>query len=347
MKSESAIPNSSLVEKDSMYQFQFKPILKQYRWGGRKLGTSLNKPIGTDSDYAESWEMVDHLDDQSEVSTGLFQGQTLRELISNNPDDILGKSSIEKQFPLLIKFLDCNDRLSVQVHPNDEQAGDYQLGENGKTEAWVILDSAPNSVIYVGLKDHVTKESLLNAIESGDVEESLHKIHPNVGDCFVIPAGTVHALGEGILVAEVQQSSDLTFRLHDWDRLDLDGNPRQLHIKEAMECIDFEANPIEPVDAPTQKLGTALHRDFVECSHFGIREWETSTSFSIPVTDRFHVIMLSEGKAQFQCDDSEPVDLVMGETTLISACTKTLKIIPDSQVKFLDVTDGRGFDSLG
>ena len=164
-----------------MQAFQFTPIIKQYRWGGRALGTVLKKTIGHNNDYAESWEIVDHNEDQSTVVTGKFENWTLNQLIQKHKNEILGSKFNASQFPLLIKFLDCNDRLSVQVHPNDQQAESYVTGENGKSEAWVILQAQPESVLYAGLKKGVTKEALATAIENGSAEQVLHKVHPKAG----------------------------------------------------------------------------------------------------------------------------------------------------------------------
>ncbi|MBS0265706.1 MAG: class I mannose-6-phosphate isomerase, partial [Planctomycetes bacterium] len=217
-----------------MGPLKFTPLLKRIRWGGRRLGELLGKALGNESDYAESWEICDHGVDQSRVASGPFAGLTLQELVQQQGHQLFGPGCIETQFPLLIKFLDANDRLSVQVHPNDEQAHAFLPWERGKTEAWVILSADPGSCVYAGLKSGVTRESLMQALQAGSVEECLHKLPVAPGDCIFVPAGTVHAIGEGIVLAEVQQSSNLTFRLFDWNRLGQDGRPRQLHIEESL-----------------------------------------------------------------------------------------------------------------
>jgi len=198
---------------------KFTPILKRIRWGGRRLGDVLNKPIAAFSDYAESWEICDHGADQSVVENGPWRGKTLQQLVREHADELLGKHRNLSQFPLLLKFLDAHDRLSLQVHPNDAQARRFVPGECGKTEAWVILAADPGSCIYAGLKAGVDERALREALAQGTVEQRLHRLTVVAGDCLYIPAGTVHAIGEGILLAEVQQSSDLTFRLFDWNRV--------------------------------------------------------------------------------------------------------------------------------
>lgn len=192
--------------RTTMDILQFQPIIKQARWGGQRLGTLLNKSIGDATDYAESWEIADHGDDQSVVIGGEFDGWTLEQLVAEHSQAVIGHADCE-QFPLLIKFLDANDRLSLQVHPNDELAKQVDPNENGKTEAWVIAATEPGSLLFSGLKDGVDRAAFQAAIESGNFDDVLHTIEVSVGDCVFIPAGTVHAIGEGIVLAEVQQQS--------------------------------------------------------------------------------------------------------------------------------------------
>ncbi|MGB1815367.1 MAG: type I phosphomannose isomerase catalytic subunit, partial [Rubripirellula sp.] len=200
------------------YPLTFAPVLKQTIWGGRLLGDHLKKPIGSAADYAESWEVVDHGEDQSIVQNGVLAGKTLKQLIRNNADWLLGSKTGMDSFPLLLKYLDCNRVLSVQVHPDDEYALKMPMPDLGKTEAWYIVAAAPESLIYAGLKEGVDSSTLQAAIKNGTTEDALHSFHPSAGDIVFIPAGTVHALGAGLLVAEIQQSSDTTFRLFDWNR---------------------------------------------------------------------------------------------------------------------------------
>ena len=178
----------------------------------------LGKVLGEGEDYAESWELVDHGADQSVVVGGALAGMTLGQLVAEHGEELLGRHAGLGQFPLLLKFLDCNRTLSVQVHPNDVQGALLDPPDLGKTEAWVVLAADAGSKIYAGLKAGVTREDLRAALEAGTCEACLHQFEPQVGDCVFIRAGTVHALGAGLVIAEIQQASDTTFRLFDWNR---------------------------------------------------------------------------------------------------------------------------------
>ena len=232
---------------------RFAPLLKRYLWGGRRLGTLLGKPIGAEEDYAESWEIADHGADQTVVSGGPLAGMTLEQVLEKHGRELLGQHWDSKQcsrFPLLFKFLDCRRVLSVQVHPNDAAAAKQVPPDLGKTEAWVILAAEPGSVVYAGLKRGFDQAALERELVRGTTELCLHKFEPKVGDCIFIPAGTVHALGAGLVVAEIQQASDTTFRLFDWNRVGPDGKPRQLHIEESLAAIDYSAGPVQPQVPP-------------------------------------------------------------------------------------------------
>src|SRR5579883_3296832 len=235
------------METPPLYPLRFQPLLRELIWGGRRLGTVLHKPIGAASDYAESWEIADYHDQVSIVRDGPLAGTSLRKLIRSRPLEILGPSVGPRDpFPLLVKFIDANDDLSVQVHPDDEK-GRRLANDSGKTETWVILDAAPGSLIYAGLEPGVGPEEFRRAIDSGEVEPLLHRFEARPGDSILIEAGTVHAIGAGVLLAEIQQMSDATFRVFDWNRVGADGKPRQLHIEQAMESIDFGRGPVDPI----------------------------------------------------------------------------------------------------
>jgi len=296
----------------------FRPIIKQIRWGGRRLGSVLNKPIGDASDYAESWEVADHGDDQSVVVTGPLAGTTLRELVTKHREELFGEQTFSRdQFPLLVKFLDASDRLSVQVHPNDELARTFQADENGKTEAWVILDAEPGSVLYAGLKSGVDAQTLKDHIENETLAECLHTIAVKPGDCVFVPAGTVHAIGEGILLAEIQQSSDLTFRLYDWGRVGTDGKPRQLHIDEALQCIDFDRGPVDPT-TPRMLPADVPAEELVHCPYFSIRRYTGEGTLSLQQDGRFHVLMVIAGTAVLECGNVSTT-LPLGQTVVLPA----------------------------
>ena len=299
----------------------FEPILKRIRWGGRRLGSVLGKPIGKQIDYAESWEIADHGDDQSIVSEGNYRGQTLQQLVKNNARELLGAERVCKQFPLLIKFLDAHDRLSLQVHPDDELAVQYDPQENGKTEAWVIIEAKPGSRLYAGLKEGVGRDELDSALKAGTAKNLLHSFTVTAGDCVFIPAGTVHAIGEGILLAEIQQMSDITFRLFDWGRLGSDGEPRELHIENGLAATDFTRGPVSPV-SPQLIASSDGHtlEELVRGEYFVIRRHTLGNRASATVSsdNRFHVLMVVEGAVTLNCV-GETMALDRGRTVLIPA----------------------------
>ncbi len=218
----------------------FEPLFKETVWGGRKLETLLNKRLPEEGPVGESWELVDLPNDQSVVVGGGVDGKTLCSLREERTNELLGGVGLlEGRFPLLFKFIDAGQTLSVQVHPDEEACARLGGGARPKTEAWYILDCEPGAVLYVGLREGVDKEMFAEAIESGTVERFLHKLPVKPGDFVFLPSGTIHAIGEGIVLAEVQQSSDTTYRVFDWNRMGLDGKPRQLHVAEALESIAF------------------------------------------------------------------------------------------------------------
>ena len=314
----------------------FEPLIKQIRWGGRKLGDLLGKAIGTAGDYAESWEIADQPSGQSVVAAGAYKKMTLSDLVENLSDDLLGRHHAMQQFPLLIKYLDANDWLSLQVHPNDEQAKEYDVNENGKNEAWVILDAEPDSQIVSGLNSGVTRDDFEQHLRAGTVEETLHMIPAKVGDCIFVPAQTVHALGPGILLAEVQQQSNLTFRLHDWGRLGSDGQPREIHVKESLACIDFERGPVKPVTPVELSDGRHHFQELVRCNYFVIRRHHAVDEFDLKLDDRFRILMLLDGNATVSTDACD-TGLVKGTTALLPASTTRATIHPEGSITLLEV----------
>lgn len=225
-----------------LYPLKFKPVFKSYIWGGRNL-EALNKTL-PEGIVAESWELSCHPDGESIISNGEFAGISLSEYISKHGISAMGTNFSNKEqekFPLLIKFIDANDKLSVQVHPEDEYAKLNENGELGKNEMWYIIDAKPGSKLVYDIMPGITKESLYKAIEEGTVQNCLKYVDVVPGDVLNIPAGLVHAIGEGIVIAEIQQNSNTTYRVYDYDRVDKNGNSRPLHINKALEVIDFNS----------------------------------------------------------------------------------------------------------
>jgi mannose-6-phosphate isomerase len=226
----------------------------------------------------------------------------------------------KKQFPLLVKFLDAHDRLSLQVHPNDAQAARFDPTENGKNEAWVIVEADPGSRLFAGLKSGVDADELRRRLGDNTLEECLHAFEVSAGDCVFIPAGTVHAIGEGILLAEVQQSSDLTFRLYDWGRVGTDGKPRELHIAEALECTDFARGPVDPV---TPELLPDGGERLVESPYFRLTRYRGPRKTTLASEENCHVLIGLAGTTTFEVGEHRET-LETGQTVLVPAeCPET------------------------
>ncbi len=316
-----------------LYPVRFDPIFRRYLWGGRRLETVLGKTIGEGDNYAESWEVVDHDEDQSIVAFGLLKDVTLRELVSTRGQELFGRHHPQERFPLLLKFLDCNRVLSVQVHPDDERARRLDPPDLGKTEAWVVLHADPGSVIYAGLKQGVGRAALDEAIETGTAESCLNSFEPNAGDCVFIPAGTVHALGAGLVVAEIQQASDTTFRLYDWNRVDADGNPRQLHVEQGLGVTDFHRGPV-PAQSPQPTDLSHVHR-LVASDKFVLDRWCFSDTQTIGGDDRFHVLAVLDGAVSVEGDPCDQ-PLARGQVALLPACAGNVRLDPHGPTTLLD-----------
>jgi len=224
-----------------MYPLKFVPIFKQRIWGGQKLREFFNKDIPPFEKIGESWELADLPDDKSVVANGELAGQTLSSVIEKYPKEITGDENFSGPFPLLIKFLDAEDILSVQVHPDSQTCRRMGKGEP-KTECWYIISAVSGAVIYKGLKKGITKEEFAEAIKRGSVAELLAKVPVEAGQCHLLPAGTAHSIGAGLLIAEIQTPSDTTYRVFDFNRVDNTGKARPLHIEEALESIHFDAS---------------------------------------------------------------------------------------------------------
>lgn len=319
---------------NTLYPLRFVPLLKRYLWGGRRLKTVLGKPIG-DENCAESWEVVDHRDDQSRVAFGPLAGTTLGELVRQRWQELLGlRQPPEPRFPLLLKFLDANQSLSVQVHPNDQQAARLDPPDRGKNEAWVVLAAEPQSVIYAGLKRGVDRPTLERELARGTVELCLNRIVPAVGDCIFIPAGTVHALGAGLLVAEVQQSSDTTFRLFDWNRVGPDGKPRTLHVEQALEVIRFDRPP--PVPQPPRATDRPTVERLITCDSFMLDRWHLDAPQPLGDDGRMHIVTVLEGSVDLEGDPA-PRPLAKGDTALVPAAFGARQLSPAANATLLDI----------
>lgn len=317
-----------------LYPLRFRPILKQYIWGGRRLGELLGKDIGPGDDYAESWEVCDHGADQSLVAGGPLAGTTLAQLVAERGDELLGRHAPRSRFPLLLKFLDANRRLSLQVHPNDAQAALLVPPDLGKAEAWVVLATRPGSTIFAGLKPGTTAATLADAVRCGKCETLLHQFQPEVGDCVFLPAGTVHALGEGLVVAEIQQASDTTFRLFDWNRVGPDGRPRELHGEQALRVTDFTRGPVTP--QPPQGTDRPHVQRLVECPQFVLDRWQFGSPQTTDGGNRFHLLAVIQGSVWVGGDPTGAA-IPHGGTVLLPACAGSVQVVPQGEATLLDM----------
>ena len=318
----------------TLYPLRFEPLLKRYLWGGRRLGSVLNKQIGEGNDYAESWEVADRGRDQTIVSAGPLKWKTLGEVVAEHGQDLFGIHAPQVRFPLIFKFLDCRDVLSVQVHPDDTAAAKLDPPDLGKTEAWLILHAEPGSYVYAGLKRGFDRAALEREIARGTIELCLNRLEPKAGDCLFIPAGMIHALGPGLLVAEIQQASDTTFRLFDWNRLGPDGTPRPLHIEQGLAATKFQLGP-----AALQKPQTT-ERPFVErlvaCDKFVLDRWQIEQPQTIGGDQRLHIISVLHGSVNVAGDAmGEPLRL--GQTMVLPASLPPVPLAPNPKVQLLDI----------
>jgi mannose-6-phosphate isomerase len=319
---------------NELYPLRFEPIFRRYLWGGRRLATVLGKSLGKGEDYAESWEVVDHGADQSVVTHGPLAGKTLHELVVDRGAELLGRHAPQKQFPLLMKFLDAIQTLSLQVHPNDAQAAKLDPPDLGKTEAWVVLAAEPGSKMYAGLQPGVDRETLRKHLEAGTCEECLHQFEPKVGDCVLLEAGTVHAIGAGLLIAEIQQASDTTFRLYDWNRLGPDGKPRPLHVEQALAVTDFDRGPVLP-EQPRPVEGSMIVR-LAACDKFVLDRWDITEPRACGGDNRCHLLAVIEGSTDL-AGDPRGKPLAIGHTVLIPAGCGAVIVTPTDHVVLLDM----------
>ena len=307
-----------------LYPIKFKPRVKERIWGGKAILERKGKAVSRldkNKLYGESWDLSSVKGDISVVANGMLKGNNLEEIIEVYMGELVGEQHFERyglEFPLLIKYLDCNDRLSVQVHPDDELA-EERHNSFGKTEAWYIAECKEGAAIYLGFKDlNTTREEYISAVAESRLESLLNRVEVKKGDIFFIPAGTVHALGAGIEVVEVQQTSDITYRIYDWDRVDASGKGRELHTALAVDAIDFEAD------------AELLHKKYdvekggetkvIESSYFtmAIQDIDGHKSLDRSMLDSFVVYICLEGSATISADGQKE-SLALGELVLVPA----------------------------
>src|SRR5258708_6729081 len=279
-----------------LYPLTFQPIFKKRIWGGRALEQLYGKELPAGVPIGESWEISDRPGDASVIANGPLAGKDLRWLMENHPRELLGDAkSANGRFPLLIKILDAQEKLSLQVHPPTQKAA--ELKGEPKTEAWYIADAAPGAELYVGLKRGVTRAKFEQKIKTGAVAECFHRVPVRAGDTMFLPSGRVHAIGAGLVIFEIQQNSDTTYRVFDWNRLGLDKKPRELHIAESLASIDF--NDFEPTLVPAKftEEKKFKRRSLVSDPLFAIEEFQASAGAEAAVeSGKPRIVAVVKGK---------------------------------------------------
>jgi len=294
-----------------LYPLKFEPIYKRRIWGGRKLREVFGKDIPEGEKIGESWELADLPEDKSIIANGELAGQTLNSAITKHPQEITADENFSGPFPLLIKILDAQDLLSVQVHPDEQTCRRMGKGQP-KTECWYIISAARGAVIYKGLKKGVSKDEFAEAIKKGSVAELLEKVPVEAGQCHFLPAGTAHSIGAGLLIAEIQTPSDTTYRVFDWNRLDDTGKPRPLHIEEAMESIDF--------DAAGNNLAVTTMGRLIDCEYFRIDKGHQAKGCELLLSPgKMKTLIVLTGFGTILGTNGTSVDFTAGDCLLLPA----------------------------
>ena len=317
-----------------LYPLKFQPILKDKIWGGQKLQQILNKPTSS-TEAGESWEISDVEGDTSVVSNGTMAGTSLKSLMELHTTDLLGHKNFQQfgtKFPLLIKFIDAKSDLSVQLHPNDTLAK-ARHNSFGKTEMWYVVQADPDSNLIVGFNQPMTKELYLKHLEAKTLEGILNFDKVEAGDTYFIEVGRIHAIGAGVLLAEIQQTSDVTYRVYDWDRVDSKGNHRELHNDIALEAFDFDMPDNYRVN---YSRDAQTSTELVSCPYFTTNVLEVKTSLLVENNhDSFMIYMCVEGSAIVKIEGHQ-TEFSKGETVLIPAGIKSFSISAN-HAKLLEV----------
>jgi mannose-6-phosphate isomerase len=322
---------------DQLYPLKFKPILKERIWGGDKLKTDLGK-TGKSEKYGESWELSAVQGDISVVSNGFLKNNLLEEIIEIYMGDLVGDKVFEIfgiEFPLLIKFIDANDDLSIQVHPNDDLAMERH-NSYGKSEMWYVMDAVPGAKLISGFNKPLTKGEYLTNLENNTLEQILNKVQVKAGDTFYIPAGRVHAIGAGILLAEIQQTSDVTYRIFDYNRKDSKGVARELHTDLALDAINYSfVSDIKSVYDNCENQSVNI----VTCPYFTTNRLNISSKIERDYArfDSFVVYICCKGKFDIIYNDTEKLQVVKGETVLLPAAISEVTLIPSEYSELLEV----------
>lgn len=317
-----------------MKPLKFNALLKSTLWGGDKIIPFKNLDIQQEN-VGESWEISGVKDNETIVADGLYAGKKLNELVEELKGKLVGEDNYQRfgnEFPLLIKFIDARQDLSIQVHPTDEIAK-MQGKERGKTEMWYLMDSDKDATLLCGLKKKITPEEYAQMVENDTIVDAIDRYEVKEGDCFFLPAGRIHAIGTGCFLAEIQQTSDVTYRIYDFKRKDKNGNYRQLHTKEAAECINYNVESNYRTEyTPVKNQGVSL----VQCPYFNTAVYDLDEPMTIDYSelDSFVILIGVKGNATITDNEGNNFTLQAGESVLVPATTETLKV--DGKIKFLE-----------
>jgi len=322
----------------SLYPLRFEPIFQYRLWGGRRLESFLSAPLPGDGPIGEAWLLSDRDDHPSRVAEGPLKGRTIGQIFQQWPEQLLGKLARQFQrFPLLLKFLDVRDALSVQVHPSDQQTNFLPSGETGKTEAWIVLEEGPESRIYAGLKPGTTADNLRHSLENKTVENYLSSFKPKLGDGILVQSGTVHSLRD-VVVFEVQENSDVTFRLYDWDHIDENtGQHRPLQVDQAMDCIDFTQGAIAPVVGVVEIEKPVLRERLFNCEHFGVWRLHGESPFMTGIQGTPRVLVCLSGEGRLEHDRAEYA-IGKGDVMLLPAIVGECLCQPRGSMSLLEIS---------
>lgn len=317
-----------------MKPLKFNPLLKSTLWGGEKI-IPFKHIESAQENVGESWEISGVPGNETLVKDGEYEGKSLNELVATLKEKLVGEDNYKRfgnEFPLLIKFIDARQDLSIQVHPTDEIAH-RQGKERGKTEMWYLMDSDKDATLLCGLKQKITPEEYAKMVENDTIVDAIARYEVKEGDCFFLPAGRIHAIGTGCFLAEIQQTSDVTYRIYDFKRKDKNGNYRQLHTKEASECINYNVES----DYQTHYMAEKNHGvSLVQCPYFCTAVYDLDEPMTLDYSelDSFVILIGLKGEAKITDNEGNETTLRAGESMLVPATTKELKV--DGTLKFLE-----------
>jgi len=320
-----------------LYPLKFKSIYKEKIWGGNKLSTVLNKDIDTNIKTGESWELSAIQDNISVISNGFLQENNIEELIEVYMGDLVGEKVYEKfgiEFPLLFKFIDAKEKLSIQVHPNDEFAKEKHKAY-GKTEMWYVIDAEKDAKLTIGFNKESDKGEFIQKIKGENIESILNTEPTFNNDTFLIPSGTIHSIGAGVLLAEIQQTSDISYRVFDYNRKDIDGNLRELHNDLAKDALNYSYEKKHRIDYDKDLNKTAL---ITKCDYFtsNVIEFDKELEKDYYNTDSFIVYMCLEGEFYIDYQEEDKIKVSKGETVLIPAILDTVVLFPTTKCKIIE-----------